>query len=125
MSEQLVDIGEKIGGMRNRARAEFIIKIYIRIYMRQAARAFSKWHFQTDMRKAVGNLDRRLAESGLLSKEREMYNKVKLIVDSIADKYNTSMAQIVVRNIKEEPNQVVVLLGDETQKMVMELIDKL
>ena len=77
------------------------------------------------MRKAVGNLDRRLAESGLLSKEREMYNKVKTIVDSIADKYNTSMAQIVVRNIKEEPNQVVILLGDETQKMVMELIDKL
>ena len=122
MNEQLTQIHDRINSFRDRARAELFIKLYIRLIQRQASRFFTRWKYQTEIRKFAGKKEVK-EKKGVGSKEREVYERMKKVVEDLSEKYATTMSQIVVNNIKRDSDIVIGLINEDLEKMMVELMD--
>lgn len=123
MENKLKEINNQVRTFRMQARMELFIKLFTKMYMRLSSMAFSKWRFQTKIRKVMYTKEHKLADDLKMAGEREMYRKIKGIVETLAQKYVVSMSQTVVRNVKSDPELINKLINDDFDRLIEETLN--
>lgn len=122
---RLREINTRVVSFRAQARQELFIKLFTLVHLRLAAQAFSKWRFQSMIRKAVHSKAQIMRQDKNYSAEREVYKKVKNVIETMANKHVVNMSQIVIKNIKADPEVIELLLNGELGKLMDEILANL
>ena len=77
------------------------------------------------IRKAVHSKAQIMRQDKNYSAEREVYKKVKNVIETMANKHVVNMSQIVIKNIKADPEVIELLLNGELGKLMDEILANL
>lgn len=114
---------------QHRARAELLLKIFVRALKQKLRRRFAKWRLQTQLRSATvaimreAHFDDKNDGSNDKRNYREAFHRIKRTIDEVAKRYSYSMARSVIVLLKEDPVLIKEALNSDFQKCVEEVME--